>query len=91
MLGTDWRPSAIEDKIYGIMEDYEAGIELYEEALTDAISDYLTKNFPGMEWNLACSEWPNTNGGVCAVSWVEVEHLHMIMFDYIKKGRDMFE
>ena len=91
MLGTDWRPSAIEDKIYGIMENYEAGTELYEEVLTDVLADYLTKEYPSMQWNLGCSEWPNTNGGICAVSWMEEGHLHMIMFDYIKKGRDMFE
>lgn len=91
MLGTNWRPSAIEDKIYDMMEGHEAGVEVYEEALTDILADYLTKEYRGMEWNLVCSPWPNMNGGVCAVSWIEEGHLHMIMFDYVKKGRNIYE
>ena len=90
MLGTDWRPSALEDKIYEMMENYEVGTELYEEALTGVLADYLTKNFPGMEWKLGCSPWPNMEGGVCAVSWFEGWYLHMIMFDYVKKGCNIY-
>ena len=90
MLGTNWRPSAIEDKIYDMMEGHEAGVEVYEEALTDLISDYLTKNFPGMEWNLGCSPWPNMDGGVCFICWIEEGHLHSIVFDYVKKGHNIY-
>ena len=86
MVGSKWYPSKIEDEIYGTMETYEIGIDLYDEGLTGAIADYFT-NYAGIaEWQMACSPWPNETGGVCFVSWVEDGHIHMIGFDYIKTG-----
>lgn len=84
MLGNNWYPSEIENIIYEAMEDYEMGIELYEEGLVDMITDYFINYFPSTEWKLVCSPWPDMSGGVCSVSWMENGHIHMIMFDYIK-------
>ena len=87
MIGnTKFNPSAIEDAIYGMMDDYMLGIEIYEEGLVDAVTDFLTNYAPVVEWNLACAEWPNCKGGSCFVSWIEAGHLHVIGFDYKKEG-----
>ena len=86
MLGnTKFNPSLIEDEIYEIMDDYEYGTNLYEEGLVSAITDFLSNDTYGFEWNLGCSEWPDCSGGVCYVSWIEGGHLHMIGFDYKKE------
>ena len=87
MLGTDWRPSKIENEIYGILEDYEVGIDLYEVGATDAVTDYLAHHCPECkgQWQLGCSTWPNETGGVCAVSWIEDGTIHSLMFDYTKE------
>ena len=83
MLGnTKFNPSVIEDHIYSMMDDYMLGWEIYEEGLVDAVTDFLGNYVPTVEWNLACSEWPDCSGGVCYVSWIEAGHLHMIGFDY---------
>ena len=87
MLGNEkFYPSAIEDAIYGMMDDYMLGMEIYEEGLVDAVTDFLTNYVPTVKWNLACSEWPDCSGGVCYVSWIENGHLHMIGFDYKKES-----
>ena len=86
MLGnTKFNPSFIEDEIYGMMDDYMVGMDAYNEGLVSAVIDFFTNYNPGVEWNLACSEWPDCSGGVCYVSWIENGHLHMIGFDYKKE------
>lgn len=84
MLGIQHNESLIETEIYHIMEEEEfcRGIDIYEEKLVDEITEYFTTKYPAVEWNLACSSYPDCTGGVCAVSWIEKGHLHMIMFDY---------
>ena len=87
MLGNEkFYPSAIEDAIYGMMDDYMLGMETYEEGLVDTINDFLGNYCFGFEWQLGCSEWPDCSGGVCFISWIEDGHLHMISFDYKKEG-----
>lgn len=86
MLGTGFHPSYIEDEIYGMMDDYAIGSDTYIEGLVDAITDYFTNHSPAVEWQLGCSEWPDMTGGVCAISWMENGHVHMVMFDYKKEG-----
>ena len=87
MLGNEkFYPSAIEDEIYEMMDDYMLGIEIYEEGLVNAISDFLSNHCPNIKWQLGCSEWPDCSGGACFVSWIEADHLHMIGFDYKKEG-----
>lgn len=82
MLGTKWYPSRIENEIYSMMDDYMIGMETYEKGLVDAITDFFSNYCHNIEWNLACSEWPDYSGGVCYVSWIEEGHIHMIGFDY---------
>ena len=87
MLGTDFYPSAIEQEIYDRMEDYTAGCDLYYEVFVDVVANYFTKEAAPRvkEWLLNCSSWPDESGGVCAVSWIELDnHMHMVMFDYVK-------
>ena len=81
MLGS-FHPSAIVNKIYDIMDDYEVeGIDLYSYELTDAIAEYLTNNLK-IEYNLCCAEWPNGEGGVCAVAFIDNCYPQLVMFDY---------
>ena len=81
MLG-EFHASTIVNDIYDILEDYETeGLDLYNFGATDAIADYLT-NHVKVEFQLACSEWPNEEGGVCSVAFVEGGHPHLVMFDY---------
>ena len=85
MVGSKFYPSKIEDEIYGTMDDYAVGSDTYDEGLVSAITDYFANYAPTNEWQLACSPWPNMSGGVCAVSWIEEGHCHMVMFDYVKE------
>ena len=76
-------PSYIEDEIYEIMDDYETeGMDLFNYGLTEAIVDFFEKQYPNVEYQVGCSEWPDASGGVCGVSWMENNHPHLIMFDY---------
>ena len=81
MLGTFY-PSAIVNEIYDILDSYETeGVDLYSYGATDAIADYLT-NRVKIDFNLCCSEWPNEEGGVCAVAFIDKGHSQLILFDY---------
>lgn len=82
MIGNSFYPSQIEDEVYSLMEAYETeGLDLYNYGVTDAIADYLG-NYAKVEFQLACTEWADETGGVCAVSFVECGHPHLVMFDY---------
>ena len=81
MSGNVFRPSHIEDEIYSIMDDYIEGIDLYNYGLCDAIEDYFV-NHLHREYLMSASNWPNNEGGVCAISWVEGAYPKMVMFDY---------
>lgn len=84
MLSSHFYPSYIEDEIYGIMEDYEVeGIDLYDEGVVSAIADFFACH-PSVEFHLCCSPWPDETGGVCAISFVENNHPHLVVFDYKK-------
>lgn len=81
MLG-EFHASTIVNDIYDILDDYETeGLDLYNFGVTDAITDYLTNHIK-VEFQLACSNWPNEEGGVCSVAFVEGGHPHLVMFDY---------
>lgn len=81
MLGY-FNPSVIVNEIYSILDDYETeGLDLYNFGATDAITDYLN-NYAKVEYLLACTEWPNEEGGACAVSFVENGHPQLVLFDY---------
>lgn len=81
MLG-EFHASTIVNDIYSILDDYETeGVDLFNFGATDAIADYLT-NYVKVEFQLACSEWPNEEGGVCSVAFVEGGHPQLVMFDY---------
>ena len=76
-------PSEIENEIYDIMDDYETeGMDLFNYGLTEALADFFEKEYPDVEYQIGCSEWPNAEGGVCALSWMESNHPHLVMFDY---------
>ena len=81
MLG-EFHASTIVNDIYDILDDYETeGLDLYNFGVTDAITDYLTNHIK-VEFQLACSDWPNEEGGVCSVAFVEGGYPHLVMFDY---------
>lgn len=80
MLG-NLNPSTIATKIYDIMDDYEIAIDVFDYGAVDAVVDYLT-NHIHVEYNLACSDWPNEEGGVCAIAFIDAGHPQLVMFDY---------
>ena len=80
MVG-NFHPSAMVDEIYGIMDSYETeGMDLYNAGLCDALIDFMTQS--GKEYQLACSDWPNEEGGVCALSFIDGGFAQLVMFDY---------
>lgn len=85
MIGTEWKPSEIENTLYDIMKDYEISFDLYEESTVSAITDYFSNYMTNIQWQLDCSEWPDMTGGSCFVSFVDNCTLHMIGFDFKKK------
>ena len=86
MIGNySFYPSLIEDEIYGLMDDYILGTDIYEEALVEAISNNFSVYHPDNQWKLNCCEWPNMEGGVCTVAWTEKGYLNMITFEYRKE------
>lgn len=83
MLGTEWRPSEIENALYNIMESYEIGFDLYDGSVVEEIPNFFFHK-PNVQWQLSCSEWPDMTGGVCSISFIDNGTLHMISFDYKK-------
>lgn len=84
MIGTKWAPSEIENTLYDIMESYEIGLDLYEEGVVSAITDYFSDYVTNIQWQLGCTEWQDMTGGVCYISFIDNGTLHMIGFDYRK-------
>ena len=81
MLG-EFHASTIVNDIYDILDEYETeGLDLYNFGVTDAIADFLA-NYVKVEFQLACSDWPNEEGGSCAVAFIEGGYPHLVMFDY---------
>ena len=79
MLG-NFHPSAIANQIYNILEGYEIKIDVYEHDAIDAIISYIEEFH--IEYNLCCSDWPNEEGGVCGIAFVDQGYPQLIMFDY---------
>lgn len=80
MLG-NFNPSVIVDKIYNILEDYEIKIDVYNHEAVNEIADYFEHEWH-LEYNLCCADWPNEEGGVCGIAFVESGHPQLVMFDY---------
>lgn len=81
MIG-NFNPSKVLNEVYSILESYETeGLDLYNDGAVDAVIDYFN-NYAKVEFLLCCSPWPNNEGGVCAVSFVEDGHPQMVAFDY---------
>lgn len=81
-----FHPSKIEDEIYKLMDNFAVGSDTYSENLVGEIAIFLQEHYPVVEWQCGCSEWPNCEGGVCYISWIENGHLHMLGFDYKREG-----
>lgn len=74
-------PSMIVNEIYSIMDEYETeGLDLYNVNVIEVIEEYLSSL--GVVYATDTNEWPDENGGVCAVAFVEKGHQQLIMFDY---------
>lgn len=80
MLG-NFHPSTIVNDIYEILDDYEIKTDVFEHGATDAIADFL-ENKLHIEFNLCCSDWPNEEGGVCAVAFIDNGFPQLVVFDY---------
>ena len=87
MVGNySFTPSEIEDEIYEMMDDYMVGMDIYEYGLIDAIIDYFCNHIPSVQWRLCYTPWPDIEGGVCSVAWIEDGNIQMITFDYKGAG-----
>jgi hypothetical protein len=80
MLG-NFNPSVIVNKIYDILEDYEVKTDVYNHEAVNEIADYFEHEWH-IEYNLCCSDWPNEEGGVCGIAFVDCGHPQLVMFDY---------
>lgn len=70
-------------EVYSILEDYETeGCDLYNYGALNAITNYFNKMHPRMRWISDVSEWPNEEGGTCAIAWSIGAIPHMVMFDF---------
>lgn len=76
-----FHPSVIVNKIYDILEDYEVKTDVYDHEAVDEIAYYFENKWH-IEYKLCRSEWPNEEGGVCAISFVDANHPQLVMFDY---------
>lgn len=81
MLG-NFNPSVITNEIYDILEDYEVQVDTYKHEATYAIVDYFINNLH-IEYFLDCCDWPNEEGGVCAIAFINNGHPQLVTFDYM--------
>lgn len=79
------KPNPAINEIYDILEDYEWRIDVYEYGVVNAIRDYLD-NHTNIPYEIGCSDWPNENGGECAIALMENNHPYLVMFTYIYSG-----
>lgn len=79
--GKGFVPSKIENEIYDLIEEYEIGLDRYEKEVSDEIMNYFSCK-KDIQWQLDCAEWPDMTGGVCYVSFIENNVLHMLKFEY---------
>ena len=75
-------PSQVRQDIYNILEEYNCGIDVYDEDAIGAICDYF--NSHNFQWRLNTCDLPNMTGGICYYSWIENNNLFMEGFDYNK-------
>ena len=74
-------PSAITNRIYEFLDLYETeGLDLYNVAAIDAIEDYLKSI--DVEHEVSTTEWPDEEGGVCGIAFVDGGRPHLVMFEY---------
>ena len=70
-------------EVYSILDGYETeGCDLYNYGAISAIGNYFKSRRPQTKWVCDISEWPNEEGGVCAVSFIDSGHPQLILFDY---------
>lgn len=74
-------PSTITNRIYELLDEYETeGLDLYNAAAVDVIDNYLDSI--DVEHEVCTNDWPNEEGGVCGVAFIDGDHPHLVMFDY---------
>ena len=76
-----WKPSEIKNALYDIMDDYEIGVDLYEEGVVDAITDFFENYRADVHWDTENNSWPNEAGFCHVFTWLEDGNIQMIMFD----------
>lgn len=82
MLGVRNTSMKIEFDIYDIIEKYviDRNFDLYEmQAEADVLSYFGAR--PNVPFKLCASEWQNTEGETCFISWIKNGNLNSICFD----------
>lgn len=78
----EFHPSVHLDNIYNLMADYDENFDHYNKDAIFAIIDYFTKY--NMNYQLACSPWPDECGGVCSVAFIDNSYPQLVVFDYVE-------
>ena len=76
-------PSAIEDKIYDILDsksEFIASSKEYTQEAIETVIEYM-HGLPN-EWSLIDETHPDEEGGCVSICWIEDGHLHHIVLDY---------
>lgn len=67
--------SKIENEIYDVIEPFEVGVDVYEEEVVGAITDFFYNNYSHIKYTYWCG-----SAGFC-MAFVDDGYPHMITFD----------
>ena len=79
----NFHPSAIEDKIYEILDsdpEYIVSSEAYTKKAIDAVLAYLSGL--NTQWSFIDDTHPDAEGGSVSICWIEDCHLHHIVLTH---------
>lgn len=82
----NYYPSKIINLVYGLMDKYACGLDVYLCSLIDALIIFFGKELPDIRWTYECSDFPDEESGVCSFCWIEDGYPQMIMFNYTYSG-----
>lgn len=87
-IGTaNFHPSAIEDKIYDILDsspDHIVSSSDYTWEAIEKVIDFMYEQAKsdGMEYDIIDDAHPDEDGGSVSICWIEAGHLHHIVLSY---------
>lgn len=84
---TIFHPSAIEDRIYDILDsslDHIVSSSDYTQEAIEKVIGFMSKKYleGGMEYDIIDDTHPDGEGGSVSICWIEAGHLHHIVLSY---------